>query len=189
LRELVVGKVHYLSFNVLYLESRRRNRPRGKHVKRTAAARNARVEPAEQADPSRMELRVGARLRHPRLLNRMRLNVAERAMCSEGMLSKIENDRAIPSLTTLHRLCKALNLSASSLLNNGRRDVRAIIGHPLGSGGEGVKAEVLIPHAEGRLLEGFIVIIELGGHSGGVLSHKGEEVPVGAGYQGHDPSA
>jgi transcriptional regulator with XRE-family HTH domain len=159
-------------------------------VKRTAAARNARVEPAEQADPSRMELRVGARLRHARLLNLMRLkDVAERAMCSEGMLSKIENDRAIPSLTTLHRLCKALNVSASSPLNNGRRDARAIIGHPLGSGGEGVKAEVLIPHAEGRLLEGFIVIIEPGGHSGGVLSHKGEEVPVGAGYQGHDPSA
>jgi transcriptional regulator with XRE-family HTH domain len=132
-----------------------------------------------------MELRVGARLRHARLLNRMRLkDVAERATCSEGMLSKIENDRAIPSLTTLHRLCKALNLSVSSLLNNDfsepwtilRRDARTIIGHPSGAGGEGVKAEVLIPHTEGRLLEGFIVIIEPGGHSDGVLQHKGEEV-------------
>ena len=87
-------------------------------MKRIAAARNARVEPAEDADRSPMELRVGARLRHARLLNRMRLkDVAERAKCSEGMLSKIENDRAVPSLTTLHRLCKALNLSVSALLN------------------------------------------------------------------------
>src|SRR5258708_18540906 len=92
--------------------------PGADHVKRIAAARNVRAEPAADADRSPMELRVGARLRHARLLNRMRLkDVAERAKCSEGLLSQIENDRAVPSLTTLHRLCKALNLSVSALLN------------------------------------------------------------------------
>jgi quercetin dioxygenase-like cupin family protein len=115
----------------------------------------------------------------------MRLkDVAERAKCSEGMLSKIENDRAVPSLTTLHRLCKALNLSVSALLNKDlaepwtilRPGERAVIGHASGSGSEGVKAEVIIPHADGRLLEGFVVIIEPGGHTAGVLQHQGEEV-------------
>ena len=132
-----------------------------------------------------MELRVGARLRHARLLNRLRLkDVAERANLSESMLSKIENDRAVPSLTTLHRLCKTLNLSVSALLNSDfaepwtilRPGERALIGHASGSGSEGVKAEVLIPHADGRLLEGFVVIIEPGGHTAGPLQHKGEEV-------------
>ena len=144
-----------------------------------------RLKTVGDTDTSPMELRVGARLRHARLLNRMRLkDVAERAKCSESMLSKIENDRAVPSLTTLHRLCKALSLSVSTLLNNDftepwtilRKDARTIIGHPSGSGSEEVKAELLIPHAEGRLLEGFVVIIEPGGHTDGVLSHKGEEV-------------
>src|SRR5271166_3324900 len=73
--------------------------------------------PGELADPP--ELRIGGRLRHARLLNAMRLkDVAERAGCSESMLSKIENERAVPSLTTLHRLCKALNTSISSLLSS-----------------------------------------------------------------------
>ena len=154
-------------------------------MKRVAAALNIRRGPAEKPGGPPMELRVGARLRHARLLNRMRLkDVAERAKCSEGMLSKIENDRAVPSLTTLHRLCKALNLSVSALLNKDfvepwtilRPRQRTVIGHTSGSGSEGVKAEVIIPHAEGRLLEGFIVIIEPGGHTAGVLQHQGEEV-------------
>src|ERR1700722_1292189 len=159
--------------------------PGANDVKRIAAARTVHVDPVEEADRSPMELRVGARLRHARLLNRMRLkDVAERAKCSEGMLSKIENDRAVPSLTTLHRLCKALNLSVSALLNKDfeepwtilRLGERAVIGHASGSGSEGVKAEVIIPHADGRLLEGFVVIIEPGGHTAGVLQHQGEEV-------------
>src|SRR3981081_4153745 len=55
---------------------------------------------------------LGARLKHARLLHQMRLkDVAARAGCSESMLSKIENELASPSLTTLHRLCQALALS------------------------------------------------------------------------------
>jgi transcriptional regulator with XRE-family HTH domain len=129
--------------------------------------------------------RIGARLKHARLLNQLRLkDVAEKAGCSESMLSKIENERAVPSLTTLHRLCKSLNLSVSSLFNNEtvepwtimRPDQRRTIGHAKAAGSEGVLAEVLIPSAEGRLLEGFLVVIEPGGHTNGTLQHKGEEV-------------
>jgi quercetin dioxygenase-like cupin family protein/DNA-binding Xre family transcriptional regulator len=115
----------------------------------------------------------------------MRLkDVAEKAGCSESMLSKIENDRAFPSLTSLHRLCKALNLSISTLLANEfaapwtimRPGERAFIGHAKAAGGEGVMAEVLVPSREGCLLEGFLVVIEPGGHTNGTLQHKGEEV-------------
>jgi transcriptional regulator with XRE-family HTH domain len=132
-----------------------------------------------------LELRVGARLKHARLLNRMRLKeVADKAGCSESMLSKIENEKAVPSLPSLHRLCKALNLSISKLLTNEfaslwtimRPGERAIIGHAKAADGEGVMAEVLIPSADGRLLEGFLVVIEPGGHTNGALQHKGEEV-------------
>jgi transcriptional regulator with XRE-family HTH domain len=129
--------------------------------------------------------RIGARLKHARLAIHMRLkDVAESADCSESMLSKIENERAIPSLTTLHRLCKALNLSVSTLLSSDtaepwtimRPEQRRTIGHSKAAGSEGVLAEILVPSAEGRLLEGFLVVIEPGGHTNGTLQHKGEEV-------------
>jgi quercetin dioxygenase-like cupin family protein/DNA-binding Xre family transcriptional regulator len=115
----------------------------------------------------------------------MRLkDVAESAGCSESLLSKIENERAIPSLTTLHRLCRALNLSVSTLLSSEtaepwtimRPEQRKTIGHAKAAGSEGVLAEILVPSVEGRLLEGFLVIIEPGGHTNGTLQHKGEEV-------------
>jgi quercetin dioxygenase-like cupin family protein/DNA-binding Xre family transcriptional regulator len=129
--------------------------------------------------------RIGARLKHARLLNHMRLkDVALSAGCSESMLSKIENEHAIPSLPTLHRLCKSLNLSVSSLLSSDtvtpwtimRPDQRRTIGHAKAAGSEGVMAEILVPSANGRLLEGFLVVIEPGGHTNGLLQHKGEEV-------------
>jgi transcriptional regulator with XRE-family HTH domain len=131
------------------------------------------------------ELRVGARLRHARLLSGMLLrDLAEKAGCSESMASKIENDKVTPSLTTLHRLCKALNMTVSSMLNSEppqpwtilRAGERRIIGHAKAKNGEGTNAEVLIPSTDGRLLEGFVVVIKPGGHSGGILQHKGEEV-------------
>jgi transcriptional regulator with XRE-family HTH domain len=180
--QLSIGHV----FPVIRARQTETKQPSGADImKRTATAHKIRLETAKPADVSHVELQVGARLRHARLLNHMRLkDVAVRAKCSEGMLSKIENDRAVPSLTTLHRLCKAMNLSVSALLNSDfaepwtilRPGERAMIGHASGSGSEGVKAEVLIPHADGRLLEGFVVIIEPGGHTAGALQHKGEEV-------------
>jgi len=137
---------------------------------------------AVQPDPGP---RIGARLKHARLMTGMRLkDVAAKASCSESMLSKIENERAVPSLTTLHRLCKSLNLSVSSLLSSERTDPwtimrpeqRTMIGHRKAAGSEGVLAEVLIPSSAGRLLEGFLVVVEPGGHTNGALQHKGEEV-------------
>ncbi|WP_283809581.1 cupin domain-containing protein [Bradyrhizobium manausense] len=147
--------------------------------KRTAASKLSVEQPRSDAP------RIGARLKHARLVNHMRLkDVADAAGCSESMLSKIENERAIPSLTTLHRLCKALDLSVSTLLSSEaaepwtimRPEQRKVIGHKKAAGSEGVMAEILVPSAEGRLLEGFLVVIEPGGHTNGTLQHKGEEV-------------
>jgi len=130
---------------------------------------------------------IGSRLRHARLVNGMRLkDLAERAGCSESLVSKIENDRAVPSLTTLHRLCQSLNTTVSALLARepmrpwtiARGADRPSIAHTEAGTGEGVNAEILVPQVEGLLLQGFLVIIEPGGHSGGDLQHIGEE----AGY-------
>lgn len=144
-----------------------------------------RTRPAASSARPQNGFRIGARLKHARLLNHMRLkDVAASSACSESMLSKIENDLASPSLTTLHRLCKSLHLSVSDLLSNNAVDPwvimrpgeRRTIGHAKALGAEGVSAEILVPSAEGRLLEGFLIVIEPGGNTNGVLHHQGEEV-------------
>lgn len=163
-----------------------------KQSKRKAGAKKAgsrktrvKTRPAASSAKPQNGFRIGARLKHARLLNHMRLkDVAARSGCSESMLSKIENDLASPSLTTLHRLCKSLDLSVSDLLSNNAVDPwvilrpgdRHTIGHTKALGAEGVSAEILVPSAEGRLLEGFLVVIEPGGNTNGVLQHQGEEV-------------
>jgi quercetin dioxygenase-like cupin family protein/DNA-binding Xre family transcriptional regulator len=134
--------------------------------------------------PGDAPFRVGPRLRHARLVHGLRLgDLAKLAGCSESMVSKIENDRATPSLTSLHRLCKALDISVSDLLSSDQSNPwgimhpheRPVIGHADAAASEGMRAEVLVPFTRGRLLEGFIVIIEPGGGSG-PLQHQGEEV-------------
>jgi len=139
----------------------------------------------EDIEEDAREPRIGRRLRRARLQSGLRLrDVAERAGCSESMLSRIENDRAAPSLTSLHRLCKALSIHISTLLEEEqearwsvlRPGQRRLIGYTPGRNGEGTFAEVLIPYESGRTLEGCIMVIEPGGHSGGPLQHRGEEV-------------
>src|SRR5260370_34075313 len=152
-----------------------------KRAKAKAPRKKRAVAPGKPKDG----FHLGARLTHARLLHQMRLkDVAARAGCSESMLSKIENELASPSLTTLHRLCKALTLSISDLLSNGkvdpwvimRPDERKTIGHRNAAGSEGVSAEVLIPSAEGRLLDGFLVVIQPSVKTNGVLKYTGAEV-------------
>lgn len=129
--------------------------------------------------------RFGQRLRRARLQSGLRLkDVAAEARCSESMLSRIENDRAAPSLSSLHRLCKALSINISTLLEEKqeapwavlRPGQRQVIGYKPGPDGECTIAEVLVPYESGRRLEGSLMVMEPGGHSGGPLQHHGEEV-------------
>ena len=59
---------------------------------------------------------LGAKLRHTRMTKGLRLHdLAEKAECSESMLSKIENGRAVPSLKILYRIAEALGLTVGQL--------------------------------------------------------------------------
>ena len=55
-------------------------------------------------------LKIGQRIKEFRLINEMRLyDVAEKAGISKGLLSRIENNRAIPSVPVMISIIKALN--------------------------------------------------------------------------------
>ena len=64
---------------------------------------------AKTADlPGGQNQYLGVKLRHTRMTKGMRLrDLAEKAECSESMLSKIENGHAVPSLKTLYRIAEA----------------------------------------------------------------------------------
>jgi quercetin dioxygenase-like cupin family protein/DNA-binding XRE family transcriptional regulator len=137
------------------------------------------------AEPSPAEARIGVRIRHARMTAGLRLkDVAAKADCSESLLSKIENDKIVPSLLSLRRVAAALGLTLGELfatanepervvLKAGERPVTAF--DPLRRG-TGVRLERLIPYGPHHLLQGNIHIIAQGGGSDGTVHHAGEEV-------------
>lgn len=140
---------------------------------------------ADTADEERDEVGVGERLREMRRAAHLRLkDVAERANCSESMLSKIENGHVSPSINTLHRITRALGTSIGDLfaepdhgapfvLRQGRRPT--LVRHPL-RGGDGITLESLTPFEIEGILQAQIHRVEPGGASDGLISHEGEEL-------------
>jgi transcriptional regulator with XRE-family HTH domain len=133
----------------------------------------------------RDELQVGARLKHARLLEGIRIReLAERVGCAESMISKIENGKVAPSLVMLQRLVEALNRDLSSFFGSDinspglvqKQGERTISQTDAIRGGTGVSYERLVPLAAGYLLEGNIHRIEPGGEKVDQITHQGETV-------------
>lgn len=131
-------------------------------------------------------LRLGARLRHRRRLERLTLKeLALKVGCSESLLSKIENEKASPSLATLHKIASALRTNVANLLGPQDESGDVVIksgSRPFICIGEekdpsrSVQIEPLIPHRHDRLLQADIYIIPPACGSNGRLQHEGEEM-------------
>lgn len=110
--------------------------------------------------------------------------LADKAECSESMLSKVENGRALPSLTTLHRICRVLGLTVSQLFSKSseppgvvaRAGERPITNVQAIRPNSGIKVEQLIPVDPANLLEGNILLIAPGSGADQLIMHPGEEV-------------
>jgi transcriptional regulator with XRE-family HTH domain len=131
------------------------------------------------------EVRIGARLKHARMVRGLTLKqVADAAKCSESFVSKLENDKANPSFVMLHRLTGILGVNVAALFA-ASDEMGGVISHP-GSRpviltdqlrvGKGIKLERLIPYSHAYLLQGNIHHIDTGGRSDGNIVHSGEEV-------------
>jgi transcriptional regulator with XRE-family HTH domain len=130
-------------------------------------------------------LRIGFQLRRERRIRKLRLkDVADAAGLSVSLISKIETNRVSPSLSTLHQVARVLGTSVSALFAMEetltqvvyRQQDRPVAGKVQSmSQWDGIEAEIMVPYTEGRLLEGFVFVMQPGGHSGGVLQHEGEE--------------
>lgn len=132
--------------------------------------------------PVTVELQIGKRLRQARKANGMSLKeLAVAVGCSESLLSKIENERARPSLQMLHKIVGNLGLTIGGLFAQRaapdgivmRKGERSIIS--MDSAG-GVRLECIVPEDGGEFIYGSIHVVEPNGGSKGTISHHGEEV-------------
>lgn len=141
----------------------------------------------EGSNPGLEGVRFGAKLRHFRKVQGLTLKEAAAAVgCSESMLSKVENDQAMPSLKVLHRLAAELQTSIGELFVAPHQDAAVVMRRherpiirtsAIGRGAAGgVHIESLVPPTGGRLLYGSIHVVEPLGDSGGPIEHKGEEI-------------
>lgn len=138
---------------------------------------------AAAADRTPIDLQVGARLKHARQLAGIRMReLAAKVGCTEGMISKIENARVMPSLPMLQRLVEALGRDLPSffgsnpdapglVLRAGQRPIATT--DPIRKG-HGVHYERLVPFGAGNLLEGNIHVVAPDGTKHDPITHQGE---------------
>ncbi len=145
----------------------------------------ARKPPSARGSAGFEESRIGTRIRHARMARGYKLQtLADEVGCSVSALSKIENRRANPSVTMLHRICEALGTNLSEMFAESdrgqsvvtREDQRPMISTDQLRRGHGIQLQRLVPYAPGYLLQGNVHVIEPGGYSTEGLVHEGEEL-------------
>src|ERR1700726_2109675 len=148
-----------------------------KKLNLTVSKRQSRSSAGSKAKPvpkqSDNRVRIGFHLRRERLLKKWRLkDIADATGLSVSLISKIETNSVGPSLSTLHQIARALGTSISALFAMEesptqvvcRQRERPIAGKVQSiSEWDGIEAEIMVPFAEGRLLEGFVFVMEPGG--------------------------
>lgn len=137
----------------------------------------------EETNSNIEQLQVGARIRHARILNGMRMkDVANAVGCDESMISKIEAGKVMPSLSMLNKIVTTLGRDLASFfgleidehkLVQSSKDRILVEGDAL-RGGEGVSYERMVPTAAGNLLEANVHIVEPGGEKTDAITHQGE---------------
>lgn len=129
------------------------------------------------------ELQVGARVRYARASKGMRAReLAERAGCTESMISKIENDKVVPSLLMLQRIVQCLQIDLTTFFGLAPQSSRMIqregerpLTHtdPIRRG-SGIRYERLVPFGSGNMLEANIHVVDPGGFKVDDITHQGE---------------
>lgn len=122
---------------------------------------------------------LGIQLRRARLIAGLTLlQLAQKAGCSESLISKLEHGAANPSLAMLHRLAVALGTNIAELTSvemPGGGPVVRYGERPVIKAGE-ISLERLVLPKRGGLLQANIHILEPGAASDGTIVHAGEEV-------------
>src|SRR5579872_7175280 len=78
--------------------------------------------PKPKARDARPEYKIGATVRRARLASNLKLQeLADRCGLSKALLSRIENDKINPSISSLHEIAGALGINLSGLFGEGQQ--------------------------------------------------------------------
>jgi transcriptional regulator with XRE-family HTH domain len=134
---------------------------------------------ARDQRPERSKDSFGRALKKARRIRHLTLNdLADRTGCSASALSKIENQKATPSLGMMYRICKALRMDVTTLLAN-RAASRALVTradrHPVYEG-TGMEFTQLLAASPEHRMEASIVEISPGAQSDEPMEHGSGEL-------------
>jgi quercetin dioxygenase-like cupin family protein len=137
----------------------------------STAARDRRPEPVKDS--------FGPALKKARRIRHLTLNkLADRIGCSPSALSKIENQKAAPSFGMMYRVCQALRMDVTTLLENptpSRAVVTKAGRHPVFHT-TGMEFAMLMSASPEHRMEVSIVDIAAGAHSGEPVEHGSGEL-------------
>lgn len=144
---------------------------------------DVREAPATAAKPG-PDAVLGRRLRRIRRHAGLSLReLGRRVGCSESLLSKVETGHANPSLTMLHRIVAALDISVAALFGDEADDDQVVYRRGQrprisvdSTRAENIVLERLIPDTGSHLLQANVHIVRPHGGSRGEITHEGEEV-------------
>ncbi len=128
---------------------------------------------------AQIEPDVGARLRILREQHGLSLReLAEQCGLSFNAISRIERGENSPTVSTLHQLATALNVSIAAFFEDAHEEATVFIRRDrrLRSDGNGIAMESLGIGLRGQQLEPFLVTVEPGaGNADEPIVHSGEE--------------
>ncbi len=143
--------------------------------------RKAKETAARNAD-ARPQYNLGAKVREARLAAKMKLReLGGRSGLSESLLSRIENGKATPSISSLHDISVALSINLSWFFDEDRnkrgpvvlrKGERQVIQYRT----DGSVMESFVPFGRTHLLQGFLLTVEPGGKNKQTRNHTGEEM-------------
>jgi transcriptional regulator with XRE-family HTH domain len=128
------------------------------------------------------EYKIGAKVRKARLAANLKLqDLADRCRLSKALLSRIENDKTTPSISSLHDIAVALGINLSWFFDEERQARSQVVlrpgeRHVIEYRTDGSTIENFVPFGGSHLLQGFLMVVEPGGKTQGTLTHYGEEV-------------
>lgn len=128
------------------------------------------------------QLRIGPRLKAARRLQRITLaELSKRTSISISLLSRIENDKSVPSLESLFVITNPMGIDITTFLTleipdeflikkESRQTVTVV------NGEVEIEVQVLTLDSESALLEGFLLKLPPRASGGPSMSHEGEEL-------------
>jgi transcriptional regulator with XRE-family HTH domain len=128
-------------------------------------------------------MEIGKKIREHRLLRNLNIKqLAERIECTASLISQIERGKSDPSISTLKKIAKALNVNIVDFFMSDHNEADVVTRVDERVDIElrrwDTKIQSLIKSVNRRKMQPFYTIVKPGGGSHGMYTHDGEEFGI-----------